>query len=157
MTKRKTLVFVSGYFRPLHEGHLDYLREARSLGDRLCVIVNNDKQVKIKGCEQFMDEHAVVNIISELRCVNFVIRSIDTDKTVCKTLNKICGLFKKKYANIDVIFAKGGDRTLDNIPEVDVCQKNNIKMVFGVGGTDKKNSSSTMLRIMKKNKKVNKS
>ena len=132
--KKEVLVAVSGYFNPLHIGHIEYLRAARLLGTKLVVIVNNDTQVKLKGSKLFMDEKERTEIVAELKPVDEVILAIDKDRSVCKTL---------EFLKPD-IFANGGDRTNDNIPEVATCKKLGIKMVFGVGG-GKVQSSSWLL------------
>jgi len=128
-------VCVSGYFNPVHKGHVRYLKEAKKLGDRLVVIVNNDKQVKIKGSKPFMDQQERLEIVSAIGCVDEAIVSIDADETVIETL---------KLVKPD-IFAKGGDRTLDNIPEKEICDKLGIKIVTKVGG-GKIQSSSGLLK-----------
>ncbi len=132
--KKEVVVAVSGYFNPPHIGHIKYLRAAKSLGTRLVVIVNNDVQVKLKGSKLFMDEKERVEIVAELKPVDEVILAIDKDRSVCKTL---------EFLKPD-IFANGGDRTNDNVPEVATCEKLGIKMVFGVGG-GKVQSSSWLL------------
>lgn len=126
-------VATSGYFNPLHKGHLALLREAKKLGDVLMVIVNNDEQVKIKGSKSFMDQDERAQIIKALRCVDKVYISIDTDGTQRKTLAKL-------KPNI---FAKGGDSTPENTPELALCKAMGTKVVFGVGG-GKLQSSSTL-------------
>lgn len=129
----KTVV-VSGHFNPLHIGHIEYLNEAKKLGDKLIVIVNNDIQCQLKG-NTFMNEQERMVIIKSLKMVDEVFLSIDVDESVCKTLELI-----KPH-----IFAKGGDRTINNIPEKNICKKLKIKMVFKVGG-NKIQSSSNLLR-----------
>ena len=136
---KEVIVVASGYFNPLHIGHIRYLKEAKKLGTKLIVIINTDEQAKLKGSFRFMKEKERAEIVSSLKFVDDVILSIDKDKTVCKTLE----LIKPD------IFAKGGDRTLDNIPEKEICEKLGIKMVFGVGGA-KVQSSSWLI-----NKRVN--
>jgi len=139
-TKKQTIVIVSGYFNPIHKGHIEYLKNARKLGDYLIVIVNNDTQVKVKGSIPFMNVKERVIILNSIKSyVDEVFISIDKDGSVCKSIKKI----KKKYKNCNLIFAKGGDRTIDNIPEKEVCRELGIKMVFGIGG--KKTQSSTSL------------
>ena len=133
--KKEIVVAVSGYFNPVHIGHINYLKVAKSLGTKLVVIVNNDVQVKLKGAVPFMKEKERMEIVAALKPVNRVVLSIDKDRSVCKTL----ALIKPD------IFANGGDRTNDNIPEVAACQKLGIKMVFGVGG-GKVQSSSWLLK-----------
>src|SRR3990167_5645894 len=129
----KKIVVVSGYFNPLHSGHIKYFQEAKKLGDKLLVIVNNDKQCQLKG-NIFMNEQERMEIIKSLKMVNDVILSIDVDESVCKTLE-----FLKPH-----IFANGGDRFSKDIPEYKLCKKMGIKMVFGVGGR-KTQSSSNLL------------
>ena len=118
-----TIVAVSGYFDPLHVGHLEYLEMAKQLGDKLIVIVNSDKQAELKKGKSFMNENDRVEIIGALKCVDEVFLSIDEDKSVCKSLEAIK----------PDIFANGGDRSLSEIPETAVMEKYNIKMVDGLG------------------------
>lgn len=127
------IVATSGYFNPLHKGHVEYLERARLLGDKLVVIVNNDLQRALKGSKEFMDEDERMQIVRALRCVDQVVLSIDNDSSVCKTLEMV---------NPD-IFAKGGDRFATEIPEAEVCRRLNIKMVDGLG--NKIQSSSWLL------------
>lgn len=122
--KKPVVVAVSGYFNPLHVGHLEMIEKSKKLGDKLVVIVNNDYQVKLKGSVPFMSLADRVKIIGALRAVDEVFVSIDRDKTVCKSLTKV---------HPD-IFANGGDRhTLNDVPEFPVCQKLDITMVDGLG------------------------
>ncbi len=134
--KKEIIVAVSGYFNPVHIGHIRMFKRAKKIGDKLIVIVNNDNQVKLKGSVQFMNEKERMEIISALKLVDKVILSIDKDKTVCKTLKLI-----KPH-----IFANGGDRKLDNIPEVDICKAINCKMIFNIGRGGKIQSSSWLLK-----------
>ena len=127
-------VVTSGYFNPVHIGHITLFREAKRLGDYLIVIVNNDHQVKLKGSKLFMDEKERCAIIKSLKYVDEVVLSIDRDKTIKRTLSMI-------RPNI---FAKGGDSTPENVPEIDVCRTHDIELVFGVGG-GKIQSSSWLL------------
>lgn len=142
--KKKIVVAVSGYFNPLHVGHLDMIERAKKLGDILVVIINNDYQVKIKGSVPFMPEKDRLRIIKSLKNVDKVFLSIDKDKTVCKSLSRIK----------PDIFANGGDRkNLNDVPEYNICKKLNIKMIDGLG---KKIRSSSILiadASDKKNKK----
>ncbi|MDD5455018.1 MAG: adenylyltransferase/cytidyltransferase family protein [Candidatus Ratteibacteria bacterium] len=128
-------VCVSGYFNPLHKGHVRYFKAAKKLADRLIVIVNNDRQVEMKGSTPFMDEEERMEIVSAIEDVDEAVIAIDTDGTVIETL---------KSVKPD-IFAKGGDRTLANIPEKEICEKLGIKIVTGVGG-GKVQSSSKLLK-----------
>src|SRR5680860_250427 len=88
--KKPVVVAVSGYFNPLHVGHLDMIEMAKKLGDKLVVIVNNDYQVKLKGSVPFMALADRVRIIESLKAVDEVFVSVDRDKTVCKSLAKVC-------------------------------------------------------------------
>ena len=130
--KNKIRVAVSGYFDPIHVGHLEYLQMAKELGDSLVVIVNNNHQCKLKKGKHFMDENDRVEIVKALRFVDEVFLSVDKDRTVCKSLEEI---------KPDV-FANGGDRATSEVPETLVCKKFNIKMVDGLG--DKIRSSSSL-------------
>ena len=130
------IVVTSGYFDPLHIGHIECLELARQLGDKLIVIINNDLQAKLKKGKSFMNEKDRMKIISALRCVDEVFLSIDKDKTQCESL---------KYLKPD-IFAKGGDRTSREIPESKVCKELGIKIIDGLG---KKIRSSSKLTGMK--------
>lgn len=131
--KKKITVAVSGYFNPLHVGHLEMMEKARKLGDRLAVIVNNDYQVKLKGSVPFMNQADRLKIVSAIRWVDQVFLSIDRDPSVCQSLAKVK----------PDIFAQGGDRHQGNIPEAAVCRRLNIKMVDGLG--EKIRSSSILI------------
>ena len=135
--KNEVVVAVSGYFDPIHVGHLEYLQLASKLGDKLIVIVNNNHQAKLKKGEFFMHEKDRIQIVAALRCVDEVFLSIDTDSSVCKSLEAL-------KPNI---FANGGDRSLDEIPETAVMKKYDIKMVDCLG--DKIRSSSDLTGIGK--------
>ena len=128
-------VAVSGYFDPIHIGHLEYLKMAKDLGDYLIVIVNNDYQSNLKKGKSFMNELDRVEIIKALKLVDEVFLSIDKDRTVCKSLEKLK----------PDIFANGGDRSTEEIPEAEVCMNFNIKMIDGLG--DKIRSSSELTGI----------
>ena len=128
-------VAVSGYFDPIHIGHLEYLKMAKNLGDYLIVIVNNDYQSNLKKGKSFMNELDRVEIIKALKLVDEVFLSIDKDRTVCKSLEKLK----------PDIFANGGDRSTEEIPEAEVCVNFNIKMIDGLG--DKIRSSSELTGI----------
>ena len=133
--KNKIRVAVSGYFDPIHIGHLEYLRMAKELGDSLVVIVNNNHQCKLKKGKHFMDENDRVEIVKALRFVDEVFLSVDNDRTVCKSLEEVK----------PDIFANGGDRATSEVPEITVCKKFNIKMVDGLGEKIRSSSSLTGL------------
>jgi len=130
------VVATSGYFDPLHIGHVELMEKAKALcgaESRLIVIVNNDEQAKLKKGFSFMPQDERMKIVGALRCVDEVFLSIDKDRTVCKSLEAL---------KPDV-FAKGGDRTSGEIPEAEICKKLGIKIVDGLG--EKVQSSSTLL------------
>lgn len=136
-------VIVSGYFNPLHGGHLDMLEAARVYGNYLIVIVNNDKQQKIKKGKIILDEGNRLRLISALKAVDEAVLSIDNDPTVIKTLRELA----VKYKNDTLIFANGGDRDgFREVPETEICKQLDIKMIFGIG-SDKvvKRDSSTRI------------
>lgn len=147
--KRK-VVAVSGGMDPIHAGHIRYIKEARKLGDYLVVILNSDKFLLRKKGYVFMPIEERIEILQNIIGVDEVFPCIDIDDSVCKSLTVIR----------PDIFAKGGDRTKDNIPEVKVCEENGIKMIFGVGGIDKPQSSSWLIERfvlkLKKHKELRK-
>jgi len=130
----KITVAVSGYFDPLHVGHIEYFEKAKKLGDRLIVILNNDHQARLKKKSFFMPQEERAKIIKSLNPVDEVFISIDEDGSVCKSLE----LIKPD------IFAKGGDRYSYEIPENEICKRHNIKIIDGLG--EKIQSSSELLR-----------
>lgn len=128
--KKPIIVAISGYFNPLHVGHLEYIKRAKKLGDHLVVIINNDAQVKLKGRVPFMSEQDRLAIIKALRDVDQVFLSIDKYRWPNGEIPVIKSLAKIKPN----IFANGGDRhNVSNVPEADICQKLKIKMVDGLG------------------------
>ncbi len=132
-------VAVSGYFDPIHVGHIEYLKLARRLGDYLIVIVNSNHQCVLKKGKPFMDEEDRMKIVENMKMVDEVFLSIDSDKTVCRSLEKI-------KPNI---FANGGDRSTDEIPESIICNKHKIKMVDGLGNKIRSSSDLTGLNEIK--------
>lgn len=136
-----TIVIASGYFNPTHTGHLDYLEEAKKLGDVLIVIVNNDDQVKVKGSQPFLSGKDRVRLVQALGCVNQAVMSIDQDGSVTKTIQAIWESWK--FSNSEFIFANGGDQK-SGVPEEEFCNHHGVKMVYGVGG-EKTQSSSSLL------------
>lgn len=137
----KKAIIVSGYFNPLHKGHIEYFLNARKHGDRLFVIVNSDYQRKIKGSKEFMNEEERVFILNQLKIVDKTFISIDKDRSVCETINQIHNKYSLKY---DLYFANGGDQTNDLIPEKPICEKLNIKLIDNLGS--KIQSSSWLLK-----------
>ena len=133
-------VIVSGYFNPLHKGHLEYLNHAKAIADKLIVIVNNDYQRELKGSKEFQDEEERVIIISNLKAVDEVVLSIDQDRTVCETIRHISEKFGKEY---DLAFANGGDQSNESSPEAPICKELGIALIDGLG--EKIQSSSWLL------------
>ena len=138
---KKKAIIVSGYFNPLHKGHLEYFIGASKLADKLFVIVNNDHQRALKQSKEFQLEDERMLIVSSLRVVDKAILSIDTDRTVCKTIEKIAKEYGQEY---DLAFANGGDQNNDTIPEKPICQQMGITLLDGLG--DKIQSSSWLLK-----------
>ncbi len=133
------VVVTSGYFDPLHVGHIECLELAKQLGDKLVVIVNSDFQAKLKKGKSFMSQEDRMKIISALRCVDEVFLSIDKDKTQCESL---------KYLKPH-IFAKGGDRMSSEIPESEICKKLGIQIVDQLGEKIRSSSALTGMKEIK--------
>ena len=138
---KEIVVATSGYFDPVHLGHIEYLKMAKGLGDKLIVIVNNSAQAILKKGYEFMPLNERVEIIKSLKFVDDVFVSIDEDKTVCKSIEAL-------KPNI---FAKGGDRFSGEIPEGEICKELGIKIVDGLG--NKIQSSSDLVSRSKTFKK----
>ena len=138
---KKKAIIVSGYFNPIHKGHIEYFNNAKKLADELFVIVNSDYQRSLKGSKKFQYEDERMIIVSNIKAVDKVILSIDNDSTVCKTLNQIFVDFGLEY---ELYFANGGDQNNETIPERDVCNKVGIKLIDGLG--EKIQSSSWLLK-----------
>ena len=137
---RHVAVVVSGYFDPIHVGHLEMMKIAKQLGDELIVIVNNDKQAKLKKKKSFMSEDDRLKIVKAIRYTDAAFISVDEDKTVCGSLEKV----RRNYKDYNIIFANGGDRHSGEIPESKVCKKCDIEMIDGLG--DKIRSSSKIVK-----------
>lgn len=141
-------VAVSGGFDPIHIGHIELMQEAKALGDKLIVIVNNDNWIRKKKGAPFMEDKERKAIIEALRCVDEVVLTKhsqnDTDMSVCRELEEIK----------PDIFANGGDRKPDGdpVPEVALCERLGIKMVYNVGKSGKIQSSSWLIQKAKENK-----
>jgi cytidyltransferase-like protein len=135
------IVIVSGYFNPLHKGHVEYFNKSKELGDNLYVIVNNDKQRELKGSREFQNEDERVFIIKNLKMVDRVFLSIDTDRTICQTIGMIHSL---EDSTNELMFANGGDQVNDTIPERQLCDWLGIKLIDGMG--NKIQSSSWLVK-----------
>ena len=136
----KKLIIVSGYFNPLHIGHIDYFENTKKGFDKLIVIVNNDFQRKLKGSKEFMLEDERVSIINALSITDKVFLSIDKDRSVSKTINKIYLLYNDEY---DIFFGNGGDQSSKNVPENEICKELGVRLIDGLG--EKIQSSSWLL------------
>jgi len=140
MNKRKGII-VSGYFNPIHKGHIEYFNNAKALADELFVIVNNDLQRALKDSKEFQQEAERVFIVSNIKSVDHCVLSIDQDRTVCKTIEKIAQDFGQEY---ELNFANGGDQNNNTIPERAICDQMGISLIDGLG--DKIQSSSWLLK-----------
>lgn len=137
---KKKAIIVSGYFNPIHKGHIEYFNNAKANGDYLIVIVNSDYQRALKGSKEFQNEDERVFIVSNIKSVDKVFLSIDQDRTVCETIRLI---HQQLFTNFELAFANGGDQNNNSIPEVPVCHELGIELIDGLG--DKIQSSSWLL------------
>ena len=140
----KTIVLVTGGFDPLHSGHIAYFKAARELGDQLVVGVNSDAWLTRKKGRSFMPINERVTIIENLSVVSGCVLFNDYDGSAKEAIRNV----RRLYPNDRIIFANGGDRTTDNIPEMDIVD-DNLEFAFGVGGENKANSSSWILEEWK--------
>ena len=140
----KKIVLVTGGFDPLHSGHIAYFEAAKKLGDILVVGINSDAWLTRKKGRPFMPFQERAKIVRDLKMVDFVIDFNDNDNTAKHALWSV----RQSYPTDQIIFANGGDRTDQNIPELDF-KDNNTKFVFGIGGFNKANSSSWILEEWK--------
>ena len=138
---KKKAIIVSGYFNPIHKGHLEYFNNAKALCDELFVIVNNDHQRALKGSTEFQKEDERMIIVSNIKAVDKAILSIDQDRTVCETIRMIANEYGANYV---LGFANGGDQNNDIIPERPICEEAGITLIDGLG--DKIQSSSWLLK-----------
>jgi len=138
---KKKAIIVSGYFNPIHKGHLEYFKNAKKLSEELFVIVNSDFQRELKGSKAFQDEEERMFIVNSIKGVDKAILSIDKDRTVCKTIQKIANEFSEEY---ELSFANGGDQNNDTIPEKPICKELGVSLIDGLG--DKIQSSSWLLK-----------
>ena len=139
MSKTNSIVICTGGFDPIHGGHISYLNHAGHLGDWLVVGLNSDAWLARKKGKSFMSWQERMTILDNLHMVDRVIEFDDSDDTACDAIQQV----KEMFPGDKIIFANGGDRTQDNIPEMTF---DDVEFVFGIGGEDKKNSSSDILR-----------
>jgi cytidyltransferase-like protein len=138
------VVLVTGGFDPIHSGHIAYFKAAKQLGDRLVIGLNSDSWLVRKKGQAFMPFSERVCIVENIGCVDHVTDFHDADGSARDAIVQV----RKMYPEATIVFANGGDRTQANIPEMDV-QDPNLEFRFGVGGEDKKNSSSWILQEWK--------
>ena len=138
---KKKAIIVSGYFNPIHKGHLELFEIAKGLGDMLIVIVNSDLQRFLKGSKEFQKEDERLLIVKSIRYVDWAMISIDKDKTQVQSLKEVYGIYKDTH---DLSFANGGDQNNDSIPESGICKELGINLIEGLG--DKIQSSSWLLK-----------
>jgi len=141
MEMEKTLVIVSGYFNPVHKGHIEYLTRSKGLGDFLYVIVNNDYQRELKGSKPFMMADERKLIIESLKVVDRAMVAVDTEKTVNESIQFIMNEIGSQFNKI--IFANGGDQNRNTVGETKLCEELGIELADGLG--DKIQSSSWLL------------
>lgn len=138
---KKKAVVVSGYFNPLHEGHLELFEKAKEAGDLLIVIVNSDLQRELKGSKKFQTEDQRLAIARAIRFVDIAYVSIDEDQTQIETLKM---LYTRYGDALNLAFANGGDQNNDTIPERSICEGLGIELIDGLG--NKIQSSSWLLK-----------
>lgn len=136
----KTVVIATGGFDPIHAGHLSYLESAKRLGDWLVVGVNSDEWLSRKKGQPFMSLSDRSRIVDSLKWVDYTIAFDDTDGSAIDAIKRV----RRMFPNSQLIFANGGDRTSENIPEMKFTDSN-LRFEFSVGGNDKQNSSSLIL------------
>lgn len=141
MERTKTLVIASGYFNPLHKGHIEYLNRSKALGDFLCVIVNNDLQRELKGSSEFLKQDERKFIVQNLKSVDSVMVSIDNDRMVHRSIEFIVNWRGASFSKI--LFTNGGDQLTAAAKEKEMCEQLGIEMIFGLG--EKVQSSSWLL------------
>jgi len=140
MKIKQKAIIVSGYFNPIHKGHIEYFQKAKANGDKLFVIVNNDFQRALKGSKEFQDEKERLLIVGSLRIVDKCFLSIDKDRTVVESIRLIYNQFADKF---HFTFANGGDQNNNICPERLICEELDIKLLDGLG--QKIQSSSWLL------------
>ncbi|MFH1917881.1 MAG: adenylyltransferase/cytidyltransferase family protein [Nanoarchaeota archaeon] len=146
------VVIASGYFDPLHVGHVEYLQLAKKQGDILIVILNNDYQCILKKGKPFMPAEERKIILEALRCVDEVFDSIDNEKFIDEKGRKhipvtnSIRVIAEKYSGCEIVFAKGGDRFSYEIPEAEVCRDYNIKIIDSLGKKIQSSSDLTGLK-----------
>jgi D-beta-D-heptose 7-phosphate kinase/D-beta-D-heptose 1-phosphate adenosyltransferase len=137
---KKKLLIVSGYFNPIHKGHLEYFNNAKELADELFVIVNSDLQRSLKGSKEFQKEAERLFIVQNIKAVDKAMISVDQDRTVCASIRSV---FERYGDTYQIGFANGGDQYNHSIPEAPICRELQIELIDGLGA--KIQSSSWLL------------
>lgn len=143
----KKYYIVSGGFDPIHEGHIFLIKDAASKSDGVILLLNSDQWLVRKKNKNFMNFNCRKTICENIKGVIDVIGFDDTDNSASDGI-RLC---RQKYPHAELVFANGGDRTKDNIPEHKACGEHNVCLEFGVGGQNKANSSSEILKNWEKN------
>ena len=141
------VIIISGYFNPIHSGHLDYIESAREKCDHLIVIVNNDKQVEMKGRVQFMCQEERLRIVSSIKGVDKAILSIDEDSTVCQTIRQEHNKLQYDPFVQSISFGNGGDRKEGGIAEEILEEELDIIMLYNLGGEKTQSSSNLIEKV----------
>ena len=122
------------YANPIHPGHIECLEMSKKLGDELWVIINNDFQAELKrGVPSFQDENFRMKVVESIKPVDKVFLSVDKDSSVCKSIYELHKKAKSEFMGCKIIFAKGGDRFANEIPERKICDELEIEIVDGLG------------------------
>ncbi len=137
---------VSGGFDPIHEGHIEMIKASRAMSDGVILLLNSDEWLVRKKGSNFMNYKTRCTICENLKGVIDVLAFNDADNSASDGIKKV----RAKYPNDELVFANGGDRTKENIPETTACKECNVELRFGVGGEHKANSSSWILEKWKK-------
>ena len=137
----RTYYIVSGGFDPIHEGHIEMIKASAAASDGVIVLVNSDAWLCRKKGKNFQNMKTRKTILEDLKGVIDVLEFDDTDNSACDGIRKA----RAKYPDDKLVFANGGDRGKDNIPEIPVCNECHVELAFGVGGDNKANASSWIL------------
>ena len=143
--KPMRVIVISGYFNPIHSGHIDYIKSAKQRGDVLVVIVNNDNQVELKGSVPFQNENERFKIVNNIKGVDRTVLSIDEDSTVCESLRMVYKTYEDDPFFHQMFFCNGGDRKEGGVPEDILTEELGINMLYNIGG-EKVQSSSELIK-----------
>lgn len=149
IVKPMRIIAISGYFNPIHSGHIDYIKSAKQRGDILVVIVNNDNQVKLKGSVPFQDENERLKIVNNIKGVDKTVLSIDQDATVCDSLRLVHKTYQDDPFFHEMFFCNGGDRKEGGVPEDVLTEEIGIKMLYNIGGGKVQSSSELIKNVAK--------